>query len=143
LIAVGKDVASRGADHARGDGGFGVAEQIGVRIAESDYPFTDHQIRASPHRGDGISPARDADNGNVGGGILPEKGSLHFGVVGQGDGDGFRAGHDVLIRDDDAVGPDQEAGAIALDDLFRLTRHEKEIEGTGSTGDTAPGGNMQ
>ena len=62
-------------------------------------------------------------------GILAQQLGREVGAVAQGDDHLLGAGHDVLVGEDDAVAPDDEAGAAAVTSCG-VPGHEEVAKGT-------------
>ncbi len=112
-----QDVPASSAHDAGGHRRLGVAEVIGVGVAEGHDPFADHELAALAQRHGGEAAPGHLDDRDVGDGVRADEPRGELGAVAEGDGDRLGPGHDVLVGEDDAVAPDDEAGAGAANEL--------------------------
>ena len=95
--------------------GHRVVETEGT--ADGGDPFSDLKIVAVAHLQNRQIFGVDLYDGNVGFGIASQDLALKFPVVRETNHNGVRTVHDVMVREDEAVGADDEAGSRAA--LFR------------------------
>ena len=121
-LIIDGDFPAQGADDAAGDG----AAQLAQGVADGNGGFAhDQVVGAAQHRG-GQAAGLDFENGQVGIGI----GAHQIGGVGLtvpgAHGDAVRAGDNVIVGDDIAVGRQDDAAARALADpltAVKAARH--------------------
>lgn len=121
-MIIDGDFPAQGADDAAGDG----AAQLAQGVADGNGGFAhDQVVGAAQHRG-GQAAGLDFENGQVGIGI----GAHQIGGVGLtvpgAHGDAVRAGDNVIVGDDIAVGRQDDAAARALADpltAVKAARH--------------------
>ncbi len=112
--------AAKGGDDAGGDG-TGEPE----RIADGDDGLTDHQVGGRADRRRGEVPGLDTKHGQVAVGVDADQLRRHLRAVLQVDGDARGAFDDMVVRDDDAVGRPDEAGAEGLRGVGALPAAEE------------------
>ena len=84
------------------------------RIADGDSGFSDDNLVAVAKGRDGEIAGVDLHDGKVGDGVGADDFAFEAAAVREGDDDFFRPFDDVVVRDDVAVGAEDDAGADAL-----------------------------
>ena len=108
--AVGHGTALGGDDA----GGDGASELLAERGADGEDPLAQAELVAVAHRDGGKVLGVDLDDGDVRGRVGADDGGVELLVVVRGHRDLGGAGDDVVVGDDVAVRPDDDAGAAAL-----------------------------
>src|SRR5467141_985846 len=107
---LGSERPAQGADNARGHGGLEA-----VRIADRDRDLTHTHRSRVAERGRREGIGADANDREVGLGIVADEGSLaHLSVI-TGHGDRIGAVDDVAVREDESIRSEEETGRAAAE----------------------------
>ena len=128
LSLGGEQVPAHGAHHSGRDGRLGVAQEVGERVADRDYPFADQQVGALAERRGRQARGVELEHGDVGERVLAQDLRGKVAPVTHRDDDLLGTLRDVLVGDHHAVGRDDESRPVSFHHLLRAARQEEQIK---------------